>query len=149
MDIEGYRQCGNSSCGNMVLDFTAWQTGGVCFDCFVNGDLARFREVEIVQRATRHTIDAGGANAPKHRRTDRKSKRRSQTGRPVQADLARMRALRRMRHLFPDVFDILYAEERWKAGLQPKPHPERDHLKRAVETYTAFAAYHAASDRSG
>jgi hypothetical protein len=149
MDIEGYRLCGNSTCGNHVLDTTAWQTGGVCFDCFVAGDMARFRQVEIIQRATRHTLDAGPANVPAKRRPGGKSKRRSQTGNPVRADLARMRALRRMRHLFPAVFDILYAEERWKAGLEPRPHPEHDHLKKAVETYTAFAAYHAASDRSG
>jgi hypothetical protein len=63
--------------------------------------------------------------------------------------LARLRAARRLSRLFPEVFDILYAEERWKAGLQPKPHPHKNHLKNAVETYVAFAAYHAASDRSG
>jgi hypothetical protein len=145
MDIEGYRECGNDACGNMVLDFTAWQTGGVCFDCFINGDMARVREIEVIERATRHKIDAGPANA---KRSPGKAKRKP-TENVRQADLARLRAARRLSRLFPEVFDILYAEERWKAGLQPKPHPHKNHLKNAVETYVAFAAYHAASDRSG
>jgi hypothetical protein len=50
--------------------------------------------------------------------------------------------------MFPDVFAIVYAEERHKAGLDPKPHPQQGYLKNAVETYVAFTAYHAASDRS-
>lgn len=146
MDIEGYRDC--ARCQAKVLDITAWQTQGVCMECFVAGDLARFREVEISQRATAHKIDLGGANRAKKHRPGGKSKKNSGTQNVIAADLARLRALRRMRHLFPDVFAILYAEERHKAGLQPKPHPQQGYLKNAVETYVAFAAYHAASDRS-
>lgn len=148
VEIEGYRTCANAHCRAMVLDVTAWQTRGVCFDCFVTNDMSRFREVEIALRADRHKVDPGAAHRPAVKRPGGKAKRRSQTENPVKADLARLRALRRMAALFPDVFAILYADERHKAGLQPKPHPKKDYLKNAVETYVAFAAYHAASDRS-
>lgn len=117
-------------------------------ECFVAGELARFREVEISQRATTYKIDLGSANKPKKNRPGGKSKKNSGTKNVVAADLARLRALRRMRHMFPDVFAIVYAEERHKAGLDPKPHPQQGYLKNAVETYVAFTAYHAASDRS-
>lgn len=54
-----------------------------------------------------------------------------------------------MAALFPDVYAIVYAEERWRAGLDPKPLRQKNALAKAVETYTAFVAYYQTLERSG
>lgn len=54
-----------------------------------------------------------------------------------------------MAGLFPEVFAIVYAEERWKAGLAPKPTRVKDLLADAVETFVAFCAYYQTLNRSG
>lgn len=138
MEIEGYRKC--AKCGQPVLDYVAWQTGGVCFDpCFVNGDLARFREVELIQRAT----------VVKVKRPPSTSKKKNHAKPHAKSDyishLARERALRRLPYLFPDVFALLLTEERHKAGMGPKPTRVKDALKTAVDDYAAFVAYHHAN----
>jgi len=145
VEIAGYKAC--ATCQEQVLDFVAWQTGGICFECFVKGDLSRLRQIEVVQRATRHTVTLPGANQPATHK--KKAKRRSNSKNVVRADLARIRALRRLATFFPDVFAVLYAEERWRDGLQPKPLRQKDVLKNAVLTYEQFAAYYQTSNRSG
>lgn len=138
--IEGYVDC--ARCGAPELRHVAWQTRGVCFPCFANGELARFREVEITQRRARHSIRRKGANKRA------KTPNRGPNTQNAKADQARAKAQRRLSHLFPEVFDVLYAEERFNAGLAPRPHVEEGHLARAAETYAAFAAYYAQTDRS-
>lgn len=54
-----------------------------------------------------------------------------------------------MAALFPDVFAVVYAEERWKAGLDPKPTRTEALLAEAVETFVAFVAYYQTLERSG
>lgn len=141
VDIEGYREC--VVCRGPVLDHVAYMTGGVCFDpCFIDGKMARFREIEVIHRATILTARRPPAN------TKAKNNARAKLDTERRADLARLRACRRMRYLFPDVFDLLYAEERHRAGLIPRPTRAKDRLARAVATYTAFATYDAPADRS-
>ena len=143
MEIEGYRRC--SQCDKPVLDYVAYLTRGVCFDpCFLKGDMQRFRELEIVARGNVVTQRFGAAESPARRKT----KRAAQQNRQPKRDLARLRACRRVAALFPDIFALLLADERHKAGIGPKVSNVEGQLARAVETYTAIAAYHAEIDRS-
>lgn len=147
VEIVGYRPC--SRCGAQVLEHVAWQTGQVCFDCFVKYDMADLRKIEVSQRTTRYELLLPPANTPRKRRKNgtKRPKKASQQGNL--ANLARIRAYRRMAALFPDVYAVVYAEERWKAGLDPRPRREKDALKDAVETYTAFVTYYQDLNRSG
>lgn len=147
VDIVGYRYC--SRCGAQVLEHVAWQTGQQCFECFVRFDMAKMREIEVSQRTTRYKVLLPPANTPTKRRKNGRKKPKKNTTQANQANLARIRAHRRMAALFPDVYAIVYAEERWRAGLDPKPLRQKDALAKAVETYTAFVAYYQTLERSG
>jgi len=138
--LEGYTHCRNDTCAALVVEYLAWQTGGLCFECFATGTGARLRELETVHRATLHTVPVRGANRRRRHRPKRTN--------PATVDLARRAAQRRLARLFPEVYDVLYAEERAARGLPPIAHPGKDHLVAAVATYEAFRAYRAAADRS-
>lgn len=133
MEIAGYRTC---KCGEKVLEIVAWQTGGVCMECFVAGETVRMAEVEIAVRGGKTLLKLD------RRRNHGKSKGRPETRRKVEH--ARTRAMRRLRHLYPDVFDVLYAEERHKVGLPPVANREEGHLVKAVANYEAARTYDAA-----
>jgi len=145
--IAGYVPC--RLCRAQVLEHVAYQTRGVCFDCFLANDMEQFREVEISLRATRHKVKLPPANTPPSKRKSGKTREKKTYERVTAADLARLRACRRMAGLFPEVFAIVYAEERWKAGLAPKPSRVKDLLADAVETFVAFSSYYQTLERSG
>lgn len=145
-NVAGYVLC--KLCQAYVLEHVAYQTRGLCFDCFVAADMESFREIEIRQRSTQHKLRLNPANTPPKRRVSTKSRKKVPRERETATDLARLRACRRMANLFPDVFAVVYAEERWKAGLAPKPSRVKDLLAVAVETFVAFSAYYQTLDRS-
>lgn len=144
--VAGYVSC--KLCQAFVLEHVAYQTRGVCFDCFLANEMTEFNEIEIRMRSTAHKLRLRPANTPPERRQSSKSRKKSPNERVTATDLARLRACRRMAALFPDVFAVLYAEERWKAGIAPKPSRVKDLLANAVETFVAFSAYYQALDRS-
>lgn len=146
IEVAGYVSC--RLCQSMVLQHVAYQTHGVCFDCFLKDDMVEFREIEIAARANTHRVRLLPANTPKNRRKNSEKSPKVRRRPESSADLARLRACRRMAHLFPEVFALLYAEERWKAGLSPKPSRIEDRLVKAVETFVAFSAYYQNLDRS-
>jgi hypothetical protein len=138
VDIVGYVNCANPHCQALTPETTAWQTRGVCFDCFKANVMPHMRDVEVSQRAAVTTIQ---------RRRNRGKNKKTPT--QVKNELARARAARRLAYLFPDVYDILVADERSKVGLEPQVRVDKDHLATAVETYLAFAAYHAGRTGDG
>lgn len=139
--VEGYIQC---RCGNLVPEHVAWQTKQRCFQCFLDDDGKILRDLEMIYRASVVKL----RQPPSSPRRQGKAHRRSSKRGVIDADLARLRACRRMAKLFPEVFDVVYAEERHKAGLDAIPHPEPNHLTRAVQTYARFVAYDPGSTES-
>lgn len=105
-------------------------------ECFIADDYSPLREIEIAVRGGKTTMKMPG------RRDHGPNKGRPETRRKVEK--ARTRAMRRLRHLYPDVFDVLYAEERHRVGLAPVPHREAGHLVNAVATYQPPETYDAA-----
>lgn len=106
--------------------------------------MREFEQIELVQRATvirtrRQTHKSTDVNSRKSRK-----RRQNKPENTVQRDLARLRAVRRMAVLFPDVFELVYADERHKAGLGPKVSNIEGLLSDAVETYKRYHAYHLA-----
>lgn len=118
-----------------MLETVAWQTQGLCMECFVAG-LGPVKEVEIAVRG-------GKTSFAVPQRKKRANKGRQDTRRKVEH--AKNRAMRRLRFLHPETFDVLYAEERHRLGLQPVPSRERDHLVNAVATYRPPETYDAAT----
>lgn len=147
VDIAGYRHC--SRCGGQVLEHVAWQTRQLCFQCFVDGDLEELRRIEVAQRTTKYSLLLAPSNRPTKQRKNGRKRPKKTPESINKANLARIRAHRRMAALFPDVYAVVYAEERWKAGLDPKPLRQKDALAKAVETYVAFVAYYQTLNRSG
>lgn len=135
MQIEGYRRC---HCGELVLEHVAWMTGGVCFGCFMGGEYGRVREIEVAVRMRRVTIPTGYVARPN------RSKRGSAKTRQL-VEKAKIRALRRLKHLYPDMYDVVYAEERVKVHLEPIPQRvPNGWYNEVVTTYLAALPYHAA-----
>lgn len=131
--IQGYVNCG-CGCGELVLEHVAWQTGGVAFGCFVKGRMVRLHEVEIINRGRRIS-----APVPRKVKSGRKHRGSPETRRKTEA--ARRKAAFRLAMLYPDIFDVLYAEERVKLGLNPPVRRERNTLVTAVETNPTTLAY--------
>lgn len=109
----GYGACRIEACGEWELSIVLARTGGVCTACSLAGLGAAFRRIEIVSRGRRTTVTKTSAAKRSHR-PGRKPGATKKT-----AQVAARRALKRLKNLFPDLYDILYAEERAAAGLEP------------------------------
>jgi hypothetical protein len=110
IDIEGYRACRNQWCSNIVLLEITERTGGLCTECWRTHLGQQAAEVEVVSKGSRVKVKLA-----KGRMGDRNNKGNRDTHR--KADRAKLRAMRRLRSLFPDLYDMFYAEERARAGL--------------------------------
>ena len=111
IDLEGYRSCRNEWCGQLVLVEIAQRTQGLCTPCFRGHLGQQMAEVEVVSRGDRVHVRTSG------RRKDQTDKGDQQTKRLTEK--ARLRALKRLRGVFPDLYDVFYAEERARVGLDP------------------------------
>jgi hypothetical protein len=111
----GYTACRIEACGRWHLTAISNRTGGVCEECHFAGLGAQFRKMEIVSLGRRTEVK-GKSRRPSRKRPGRESK----PGRAL-AGLAERRALKRLRRLFPELYDVLYAEERASVGLEPWP----------------------------
>jgi hypothetical protein len=112
----GYTACRIEVCGKWHLTAISNRTGGVCEDCHFAGLGAQFRRMEIVSLGRRTEVKANKNRRPNRKRPGRDSK----PGRNL-AHTAERRALKRLRRLFPELYDVLYAEERASVGLEPWP----------------------------
>ena len=113
IDLEGYRSCRNEWCGQLVLVEIAQRTQGLCSDCFRTHLGDQMAEVEVISRGDRLKVRSRKSRRAQTSKGDKETKRR--------ADQAQRRAYRRLRGVFPDLFDVFYAEERARVGLEPWP----------------------------
>lgn len=111
IDLEGYRSCRNEWCTSLVLVEIAQRTRGLCSDCFRTHLGAQVAEVEVVSRGDRMTVRSRKRRKSQTDKGDRTTERRARS--------AQRRAYRRLRAVFPDLYDVFYAEERARLGLNP------------------------------
>ena len=113
IDLEGYRSCGNEWCGDLILKEIAERTKGFCPPCFRKLTGATIGEVEIRNRGQRMVTPVRMNTKLSKNKGDRHTSKR--------AHKANVRAMRRLAMLFPDLYDVLRAEERARDGLDPWP----------------------------
>lgn len=94
----------------MVLNATAMMQSGLCGECFAVKK-APLDLVEVLHRGQRAMLPLRSKTA---KTGSKGSKRKSK-----QAESAKKAALRRLRSLYPDMYDMLYDEERALRGLTP------------------------------
>lgn len=111
--VEGYRAC---RCSRLVRDEVARRTQGRCPDCFIADGGDRVTKIELVGKGRRVSV-------PLNRRKPQTPRKRTAeaVARRKQADKAKERARKRLASMFPDVYDMLVAEERAALGLEPWP----------------------------
>ena len=109
IDIEGYRACRNQWCPNIALVEITERTRGLCTDCWRTHLGQQAAEVEVVSKGSRVKVKLKGPGDGERSKGNRDTHRK--------ADRAKLRAMRRLRSLFPDLYDMFYAEERARAGL--------------------------------
>lgn len=144
-------------CGGEIDHLHTHATGPLCASCVVAEVAARARPIEVVHRGVRFQTMLRGKHPVSTERAKRKNARKqwrrthdpelSVRHRKVQA--ARQRALRRLRALYPDVYDLLYAEERAAAGLEPLTPLTAAAMGRAADAMAKLpgaSAYHAVAD---
>ena len=112
--IEGYALCVRCR-DTLVLEPVANRTGGICDDCFEKGG-GPFRTIEIEDRGARFAVPLGRKRPGRKKTRSAESKAREKA-----VDKCKLKALRRLRAVFPDLYDIFLAEERAKIGLPPWP----------------------------
>lgn len=100
----------------LVLTVIANRTGQICEQCLTERG-SPFKQIEVEANGTRFPVPIG---PPKERRPKRPETEASKAREKV-VDKCKDRALRRLRTIFPDLYDILLAEERANAGLPPWP----------------------------
>lgn len=143
-DVVGYVTC--LVCQDqLVITPVAGRTGGLCLDCFRARGNKPLRVIEIEARGTRIPIPLG-----RPQRVRKKVKTPEAKARDRVVDKCKERAMKRLRAVFPDLYDILLAEERAAAGLDPWPlgtalrsGPDPD----GSQTADFAAIYHALQDR--
>lgn len=113
-DLEGYATCANTWCGALVLEVIAQRTRGFCVECWTSE--LRPDLVEITVRHAGERTALPMTQAPSKQRANRRNK---STDRLI--DHCKRRALKRLKTIFPDLYDILLAEERARVGLNPWP----------------------------
>lgn len=132
-EIEGYKLC-RCGCGVQVLEHVFHLTGGLSFECFLAEKMVRLHEIEILNRGKRTPLPLPFTP----REVKEKTRVHKNPKHNHKVDRAKRRASRRLKMIYPEMFDILYAEERVKIGLPPVPRPgEPGAWVKAVETAEA------------
>lgn len=108
--ILGWRTC--LLCSNLVINEVAARTGGICSECFAGGHGPNTIRIEVVGRGFRVRVPR---RRPRSRRPSDKHPDHHK------AERAKTNALKRLKAIFPDLYDTLVAEERAKMGLHPWP----------------------------
>ena len=136
MTVLGYSVC--ATCNQATLTEIARVTGGRCADCF-RTDTRPLKLIEVMVSGERMKV-----------RTTTERKRKTNRGRKetkLAVVAAKRRALRRLRAAFPDFYDMLLAEERARAGLDPYPlGAVLQQGAGAPETIDFAATYHALAE---
>lgn len=93
-----------------MLRETARHTGGVCDECFAGGKGPDLRRIEVVGRGYRIRVPL---------RRPRLKRPQPRDPNHHEAEKAKAAAAKRLKAIFPDLYDTLVAEERAKRGLKP------------------------------
>lgn len=117
----GYQMC---PCGRPVLDEVAYKTGGLCGDCFRirANDAIAAHMVVIAGREKLVLRPLATKRTPAELRQRKRAKKRNgktagEKRHQTKVNQAKAAATRRLRNLFPEMWEILLADERSKAGL--------------------------------
>jgi hypothetical protein len=136
-DIAGYIKC---ACGVLVVESFALQTGRRCADCWT-GAAHPLYGLEVVHRGARTTIRT---SSNKEKARDRRTVSRGDPDTRRKARSARDAAWARLQLLFPDLYAMLYDEERARRGLPPVArYTPVEFDKTASETLQFDAVYDA------
>ncbi len=137
--IEGYGVC-RCGCGRHELNHVLHLTKGLHWECFRDDVMGKLREAEIMHRniVTKAVVP--------RKATKRKSgaKRTGRTETTRLTAQARHAAWRRLAQLQPELFAVLYADERHRRGLTivPRRTPQGE-FAATVATNTSPADYSA------
>lgn len=141
IDVAGYRSCRNPWCGELILVEVASHTGGLCAEC-LHGELgSKLAEVEVRNRGRIQSL-----RLPQRRGRDKGNLATHTAG-----TKARSRADRRLRNLFPELYEVLLGEERARLGLEPFPIQTAIHQASETELSQTldFARVYDALDEHG
>lgn len=118
-------------------------TDGVCPEAFERRTGPRASTVELVMRGRRIMVPTS-ENRKRHRRpNDAKKLRRKHNEKAKHAARLRLAAM------FPDLFDVLLAEERAERGLEPWPVENAARSDRNAEVELGFAELFAELETRG
>lgn len=112
-EVVGYVVC--VGCRDaLVLDVTARRTGDLCVDCLAERG-EPLRHIEVEARGARLPIPLRATRPKRSHRTSTPESR----ARERLVDKCKDRARKRLAAIFPDLYDVLLAEERAAVGLDP------------------------------
>lgn len=111
----------------MVPEATAYRTGFLCLEHFEASDVGvrEVRLVEVMNRGSRVAIPLGSKK--------RKKRPKRNTANQRAAEHAQRSAWRRLASIHPDLYEMLYDEERARRGLEPI-------IRRGARSYTEIAS---------
>jgi hypothetical protein len=136
--VFGYRRC--RGCGALVIEQFAVQSEGHCADCWK--DRQPLAALEVRHGTMRQTV----SHKKRNRLALANVKKYS-----AEEIKARTRAWTRLADVFPDVFDMLYDEERVKAGLPPvarfEPHVHRVVASKTLDFLDVYSALDSIGER--
>lgn len=93
---------------------TIWfQLAGLCFDCHTKGVARNHRLTEVIHAGRRSNLPIRPKAA--------KSRNRGKGANHGARKAAKQAALRRLADTYPEMYAMVYAEERLKRGLAPVP----------------------------
>lgn len=124
LTVAGYTVCKSPGCGAFVLNEVAYKTLGHCGPCFrVNANTILEAAITVVAGCEKLVLRTNSSNrSPGDRAQRRRAKKRAKTTAKAKQQhkkvaVARLAADRRLRALFPELWEVLLADERAKVGL--------------------------------
>jgi hypothetical protein len=151
MTVLGHQQC--SRCSDWVANHIAYRSGGLCAPCYAEVGQERTKVVEVRNLGRVLHMDVSTRRTPAYRaRRNKYAIERDKTNqRRKDSKVATMRAMRRLRLVFRDVYEIFLSEERAKMGLDPFPGARMDHPvdPEAANRCLEWAAVYDALDHHG
>lgn len=131
-DLAGYTAC--SVCRQLILDEVARVTGGLCGEHW-RLRLDPVKVIELGNRSARYPVYPGASRRQRRRKRSTKTR----TANEGLAEKARRAAQRRMKDVFPEIYELFLGEERERLGLPPFPiertllMPDADATQETVE----------------
>lgn len=125
----------------------AYQTRRRCQECFASA--SPFAVVEVLNRGKSVTLRTNGKKEKSPKRLGRDKRDAVQRQRYLAKSNARFAALDRLRGIFPEVFAILYDEERAKRGLPPIARYSTADPEKVVSETLSFEGVYDALRSSG